>query len=138
MKIKLIVAIALILSIFVALSNSIAQPTISVVETARTIVKAIIDGNEKKVGELYDPNMGFFISDMKNFYPILADTNISDYKFLKVLDKNIAFITRSDGKPITFKDDFSGKLINKPGFVIKMIRIGKKFKWQRMGWLDEK
>jgi hypothetical protein len=70
-------------------------------ETARTVVEALINGDDELLRKLYSPNNRFFPRNLKTYYPDFNSTELDDYDF--DIEGNTAIITRYSDRNIKFK-----------------------------------
>ena len=70
-------------------------------ETTRTVVEALINGDEEVLRKLYSHNNRFFIRNINNYYPDFNSTQLDDYDF--DIKDNTAIITRYSDRNIKFK-----------------------------------
>ena len=70
-------------------------------ETARTVVEALINGDDELLRKLYSPNNRFFPRNLSNYYPDFEQTTLDDYNFF--IEGNSAIITKKIDPNIKFK-----------------------------------
>jgi len=70
-------------------------------ETARTVVEALINGDDELLRKLYSFNNRFFLRNLSNYYPDFNSTELDDYDF--DIEGNTAIITRYSDRNIKFK-----------------------------------
>lgn len=69
--------------------------------TAKTIVQALINGNEDLLRELYHRNNRFFLRNLENYYPEFKNTKLDDYDI--TFDGNTAIITKIGDQTVQYK-----------------------------------
>ena len=70
-------------------------------EFARTVVEALINGDEELLRKLYSPNNRFFLRNLNNYYPDFNSTELDDYDF--DIEGNTAIITKFSDRKFKYK-----------------------------------